>query len=262
MSRLFRALAIMILLLVAGYLAIDEFLPEARRIRLDRLFDPWNEESAQQLSGALPQGEGSASGRTLEVFVLSQLADEAPDAAANLVRFYFESDQTELIEATVIRALRHQLPVIRKNAAEVIGLMRWKSGREPLERRVQDPSPQVARMVVSALRIVGNEQSLFALVLALKSASWEVRREAAEALGHVGGPGAVRYLWTALGDPDPLVRSQAGDSIVLAARSENADFLRRKREGANDFQVGVATRALEAIAHRIQAESEGKEKQP
>ncbi len=192
--------------------------------------------------------KGSPDGDTLRVLVLSLLMNESPDAPGDVAVFIHESDGQEGILQAVVEALRHPSSVVRRNAASVAGLMRWKRAREALGAAVQDVVPEVRRAVVSSLVLVGDERSLFALVMALKDSEWSIRAGAAEAIGSRCGPKGVPYLWTALGDPDSLVREMAADGLVRAVRGENRQFLENRLFDPNPFKRQTAERAIAKIS--------------
>lgn len=186
--------------------------------------------------------------RNLRIIALAQLAGESRDTPGAAVEFFHRADHPELMERFIVEAISHPDPLIRRNAAEVAGLMRLKAARPALEQRVQDPSREVQRAVVNSLKYAGDERSLFALVLALKSGFWETRLEAAEALGLHGGVKALRYLWTALSDPEPLVAETAGESllkIAAAQRGKAAPFFRKRLRDADASRAELARKALD-----------------
>ncbi len=167
----------------------------------------------------------SADPKQLRKILLWYLASESRDTPGDVAQIFSRSKHPELFQGCIIEAIAHQNPLIRRNAAEVAGLMRLSAARPVLESRVQDASRDVQRAVVNALKIVGDERSLFALVLALKSSAWEIRLEAAEALGYHGGPKAIRFLWSALNDREPLVSDSAAAAIMKIAQTHRAKAL-------------------------------------
>lgn len=198
-----------------------------------------------------PNGEESPRGpdpRNLRIIALAQLAGESRETPGAAVEFFHRADHPELMERFIVEAISHPDPLIRRNAAEVAGLMRLKAARQALEKRVQDSSREVQRAAVNSLKHAGDERSLFALVLGLKSGFWETRFEAAEALGLHGGVKALRYLWTALSDTEPLVARTAAESllkIAAAQRGKAAPFFRKRLRDADASRAELARKALD-----------------
>ncbi len=210
--------------LAAAAVMLLDFRPRAERALEDDLLAG---RIAQLLDEAHETLESAPSDRFAhEKRVLANLALPTPDApslAASAVR---DMEKAGVPTEILNRALGYAMGRVRRNAAYCIGLLGASEARTALERRVQDPSPDVRVAVVEALGRLGEPQSFFSLALALRDGEWQVRAEAAAALGRLGEAAAVPHLLHTVADPDGYVRYQSMQALLKFAEERRAGLFR------------------------------------
>jgi hypothetical protein len=172
---------------------------------------------------------------------LSSANPEAPSVSASAWR---EMQAREIQSSVFQTAMGHPLPVVRRNAAQAIELLRYSPARGALEKRVQDSDPDVRTAVVAALGSIckPGDVPFFSLALALRDPDWRVRAEAASGLGRAGDSRAVPHLIRNAADPDEYVRSHAREALIALAQPGSAMYLAKALRDAS------GTRAEGSIA--------------
>ena len=109
----------------------------------------------------------------------------------------------------VVALLRHESPVVRRRALEVLAVRGVPATAAAVEGLVNDPDPAVRQQALRTLAMFGTGRSLEQVRPLLTEEDPEVRRFAVDLLRHFD-PREVRALvWQALDDADPLVRQIA-----------------------------------------------------
>ncbi|MDD1676080.1 MAG: HEAT repeat domain-containing protein [Methanomicrobiales archaeon] len=132
----------------------------------------------------------------------------------NVERMREQGDVTGLI-----RALDHQNPDVRYQAADALGSLHDPGAVERLARALKDPDCGVRWKAAEALGRMGIA-ALPSLLTALRNPSSDIRWRAVLALGDTGEAEAIPALITALNDADRFVRGRA--ILVLSGFGERA----------------------------------------
>src|SRR5674476_493575 len=101
---------------------------------------------------------------------------------------------------------------VRKAAAEALGQIGDPGAVEVLAARLKDSNGSVRKVAVEALVKTG-VSAVDALATALEDRGLDARIAAAEALGRIGDPRAVKPLAAALKDRDRAVRIAAAETL-------------------------------------------------
>lgn len=109
----------------------------------------------------------------------------------------------------LISALKDKDPMVRGDAAEVLGKIGDSRAVEPLIEALKDIVQYIA---IESLRKIG-EPAVEPLIKALKSKDTNIRSGAARALGEIKDKRAVEPLTEALKYGDSYVRSAAAESL-------------------------------------------------
>ncbi len=113
----------------------------------------------------------------------------------------------------LMKALKEAEPVIRSEAAFVLGRIGRKEAVAPLIEALSDADARVRTNAAYALGELSDPKSMAPLIKALSDADALVRANACFALGHVGDPKAAPDLVKALADPDENVRNFAASAL-------------------------------------------------
>jgi len=113
-------------------------------------------------------------------------------------------------------------PIVRQRAAEALTELRGSGAVEALARGIEDPVERVRLASVEGLRKLGPAVATEGLIRLLQEDTvWEIRAQAARALGGTGAPEAALALEAALADPNEFVRSAAENALrTLALATE------------------------------------------
>lgn len=142
-----------------------------------------------------------------------------PDDASNIYLDILDGSPHD----AVIRDLLHDPdPVVRSDAARVLGITARPQAVAALTGALQDPDKNVRRSAVAALAKIKTPDAIQALLTALHDSYWFVRSDAASALGPLEATQAVGPLFDALRDPDSNVQSAATSSLLFLARVPGA----------------------------------------
>ena len=127
-------------------------------------------------------------------------------------------------EALVPLLLEDPDPVVRQRAAESLALVGGSTAIEGLARALEDPMKQVRLASVRGVRRLDPGYATPALArLVLDDTEWEVRVQAATALGRSGHPEVVPVLEAALQDDNEFVRSAATKGLETLATAGVGD---------------------------------------
>jgi len=118
------------------------------------------------------------------------------------------------VELLAERLFEDSDPVVRQRAAEALTEVGGPGAAQALARGIEDPAEKVRLAAVGGLRELGPAVATAGLIRLLREDTvWEVRAQAARALGGTGSPEAVEALEAALGDPNEFVRSAAENAL-------------------------------------------------
>ena len=107
-------------------------------------------------------------------------------------------------------------PIVRQRAAEALADVGGPGAVEALARGIEDPIDRVRLAAVEGLRLLGPATAASGLVRLLRDDTiWEVRAQAARALGRTGDESVVPALEEALGDPNEFVRAAAENALRM-----------------------------------------------
>lgn len=121
-------------------------------------------------------------------------------------------------------------PVVRQRAAESLARVGGSTAIEGLARAVEDPIKEVRLESVRGLRRLDPGYATPALArLVLDDTEWEVRVQAATALGRSGNPEVVPVLQKALQDDNEFVRSAATQGLATLATASAGDTAEEAR---------------------------------
>ena len=109
----------------------------------------------------------------------------------------------------LISALKDKDPMVRGDAAEVLGKIGDSRAVEPLIEALKDIVQFIA---IESLRKIG-EPAIEPLIKALKNKDTLIRSGAAKALGKIGDKRAIESLTEALKYGDIFVRSAAAEAL-------------------------------------------------
>ena len=111
-------------------------------------------------------------------------------------------------------------PVARQRAAETLTRLKGEEAVRALARGLADPMERVRMAAVQGLSKLDPAFAKDGLVRVLREdAVWEIRAEAAHALGLTGDPEVVAELQAALEDPNEFVRSAVENALRLNAKA-------------------------------------------
>ncbi len=165
------------------------------------------------------------------------------------------------VKALVAR-LDDQLPGVRADAAEALGLLKEISATAQLKALLRDPEPSVRRAAAVGLASLGDEAISQEFVKALLDPSAKVVAGAAEALGLSGYKAAVPYLLKAYRTDHPRVAAAIAVALGrLKDRQALPWLLQALKAGLAPVEAATAlgelgeagaTRGLcEALAHEL-----------
>jgi HEAT repeat protein len=119
--------------------------------------------------------------------------------------------------------LRDKDPLLRAGAASILGLMGKPDAIEALAGATKDQDQEVRRSAVVALGMIKEDPGTVGpLIDALKDSYWDVRSEAANALGQEHDGRAVKPLLDTVTDPDNTVESSAETALLFLSKAPNA----------------------------------------
>ena len=121
----------------------------------------------------------------------------------------------------LIAALSDESPLLRAEAAHMLGRIKDRSAGVPVVRLLKDPDPKVQEAAAEAIGHVAEETALAALVHLLEE---EVHRDiAAGVLGRLKDPGALKPLVAMLKSQSPTARRMAAQALEQLADPRSVD---------------------------------------
>jgi HEAT repeat protein len=180
--------------------------------RIRALFDdPDRDVRATALNALVGLGVDDA-----EALALAALDDPDGFVRATAAKLLGDLGNAANVEALATVLLSDPDPVARQRAAESLAVLRGDDAVRALARGLGDPMEGVRRAAVRGLTELDPGYARDDLVRLLhEDAVWEVRAEAAHALGLTGDPAVVEALQAALDDPNEFVRSAVSNALRL-----------------------------------------------
>jgi HEAT repeat protein len=174
--------------------------------------------------------------RGLLVDPYEDVQEAAVNALANL--------QGGLNDVELVRMLKDDSPVLRRNTARLLGNLKSSALVNDLGFALKDSDKKVRQAVVEALSLIGTDEAVKYLTYALTDEEPAIRISAALSLGAIGGPGAVNSLIILSSDPDDSVRVAAAKSLGILKDTGAVGTLVNM---LNDTSGFVVTSAIEAL---------------
>lgn len=110
---------------------------------------------------------------------------------------------------------------VRKEIAEIAGIIKMKESLEILKNYLRDESPEVRKKTIESLGLYPLEKSLPLLAFSLRDENEEVRGKAVNIIGEKCGGKGIEILSTALSDISPYVAISAANIISRKANRRN-----------------------------------------
>ncbi len=140
--------------------------------------------------------------------------------------------------------LKHRDPVLRKNAAMLLGAVGAEGSVAALGYALKDEDVSVRLAVIEALSSVKTDESVRYLVLGLTDENPHIRASAALSLGSIGGESALDPLFLLLSDSDDTVKVSAIRSLGMIGSKKAVKALIAM---LNDLSGFVVTAAMESL---------------
>jgi len=188
-----------------------------RRSSIYDLRDDPTEQHVQAIRDYLTDPDRNVRATALNVLVGLEVSD-AVELSQNAL-----ADTDGFVRATAAKfdLLAERLgqdsdPIVRQRAAEALADVGGSEAAAALTRGVEDPVDRVRLAAVEGLTDLGPAVAIAGLIRLLREDTvWEVRAQAARALGGTDSPEAAAALEEALGDPNEFVRSAAENGLRL-----------------------------------------------
>ena len=210
--------------------------PEERRLSIYDLKSNPTQENVKLIRDLLADTDRDVRATALNALVGLDAADSAslalqalgdPDGFVRATAAKLLGDLADPAHVAALAEclLRDPDPVARQRAAESLARLGGPGALDALAQGLADPMERVRMAGVEGLANIDPGYARLELAGVLREdASWEVRSQAAHALGLTGDPEIVPDLRAALEDPNEFVRSAAGNALrihanVVAGRS-------------------------------------------
>lgn len=135
-------------------------------------------------------------------------------------------------------------PILRKNAALILGRLGAEESMGALAYALKDDDVAVRQAVVEALSLMKGDESIKYLVLALTDENPSIRASAALSLGFRGGVRVLEPLILLLSDSDASVRVAAIKSLGMTGERMAVKHLIAMLADQNGFIVATALESL------------------
>ncbi|MCP4004031.1 MAG: HEAT repeat domain-containing protein [bacterium] len=153
--------------------------------------------------------------------VVEELSTTEPERARRAARLLGEMQNPEGVEF-LLNSLRSRDNRIRREGARALARIGSEKALHGLIEALASPEPGLAVAAAAALGRARGSRAIPALAAALddhSGASEEVRREAIQSLGRIGGSGAISVLEKVLGQNALLQRRRLRERQALAAQA-------------------------------------------
>lgn len=147
------------------------------------------------------------------LILLDRFPDTAGEARAGVLAGLRKLRLPGALQPALVSLADH-FPQVRREAVGVLGYLRHSESLSSLCRvATTDPQTDVRLAAVGALAFAGNDESVTALLEALRDCDWQVREAAAISLGKLLLPESIDGLITALSDSAWEVRVKAANAL-------------------------------------------------
>jgi len=147
---------------------------------------------------------------------LTALEDEDGFVRATAAKLLGDTGRSRHVAVLAERLLEDPDPIVRQRAAEALTRVGGAGAAEALGAGIQDPMEKVRLASVEGLRKLDPDVASDGLARLLREDTvWEVRAQAARALGGTSDEAAVSALTEALGDPNEFVRSAVTNALRM-----------------------------------------------
>ncbi len=146
--------------------------------------------------------------------IMNLLADPYEDVQENAVEA-LSLLRSWLSAGDLISMLRESNPLLRKNAALLLGRIAARETVHALGFAMKDGNVDVRKACVEALSLLKTEDSVRFLVLALTDEEPDIRVSSALSLGRIGGEGVFEALSLLLSDSDDSVRAAVSKAFGI-----------------------------------------------
>lgn len=143
-----------------------------------------------------------------------------------------------------IDCLKDRSPVLRKNAALLLGKIADEGSMKALGFALKDEDVSVRRAVVEALSSMHTEESIRHLIFALTDEDPHMRASAALSLGSIGGAKASDPLVLLLADSDDAVKVSAIRALGMTGEKRTVKHLVGMLADDNGFVVTTSVEIL------------------
>jgi len=206
--------------------------PDERRLSIYDLSDDPTDENRRQIREMLADADPDIRATALnsliglrpadaEALALAALDDEHGFVRATAAKLVGDLGNAEHAEVLVEHLLGDPEPWVRQRAAEALERLGGDVAATGLAGGLADPMEQVRLASVKAIRKVdpGAAKPVLARLL-LEDAAWEIRVQAAGALGLAGDDDFSQVLQAALEDESEYVRSAAARALVSLDKTQ------------------------------------------
>jgi len=208
--------------------------PEERRLSIYDLKSEPTEENVQRIRELFDDTDRDVRATALNALVGLGLEDSDELALAALddpdgfvratgAKLLGDLGNTDHVEALATVLIADPDPVARQRAAESLEGLGGEAAVRALAQGLGDPMESVRRAALRGITALDPGHAPDDLARLLREdAVWEVRAEAAHALGLTGDPAVVEALEAALGDPNEFVRSAVANALRLHEKVREA----------------------------------------
>ena len=198
---------------------------EQRRASVYELSNDPTEENLRQLRDMLSDPDRDVRATALNALVgleppdaeqrvLAALDDEDGFVRSIAAKLAGDLGLHEQVPLLVTKLLEDPDPWVRQRSAQTLETLGGDAAAAGLAQGLDDPLKQVRLAAVTGIRQLDPGRAKQALArLLLEASEWEVRAQAAGALGRTGDPEMIPVLEAALEDESPFVRRAAANAL-------------------------------------------------
>ncbi len=180
---------------------------------------------------------------TERLSAIEALASDEPGAGLEAATRYADYVEKFGDDGLLLRLLRHESPVIRKNAVLAITYLNMHCETGPLRKAMDDPEWEVRRAALRALTQMKPKEARLPILLSLKDAHWQVRAEAVSCLALTGSPSDAAKLLGMTDDDDEFVRHEALKGLELMLKKYGEEM---PRELASAVREAIGAEPVDA----------------
>jgi len=208
--------------------------PEERRLSIYDLKSEPTDENVRQIRALFDDTDRDVRATALNALVGLGIEDSAELALAALddpdgfvratgAKLLGDLGNVDHVEALAPLLIADTDPVARQRAAESLEELGGEAAVRALSQGLGDPMENVRKAALHGLTALDPGYALDDLARLLREdAVWEIRAEAAHALGLTGDPAVLEALEAGLGDPNEFVRSAVANALRLHEKVREA----------------------------------------